>query len=132
MEKFNLTKYQWGLISGDIIAIFLTVAIGFRNHETLNIFFQRFAFTFIPWTFSWLLIAPKFQLFDDPAQKLTAQIKKIIFAMVIASPLAAILRAAWLGSTALPFFALIMGASSALRLIIWRIIYSKLLSRSEQ
>ena len=127
-----LTKYQWGLIAGDVVAIFLTIAIGFRNHETLNIFFQRFAFTFMPWTFSWLLVAPKFKLLDDPAQKLATQIKKIIIAMLIVSPLAAILRAAWLGSTALPLFALIMGASSALGIIIWRIIYSKFLSRSEQ
>lgn len=125
MKNIKLSKTQWILLLGDIAAIFLTVAAGFQNHETVSIFFQRFAFTFVPWTLAWLLIAPKFDLFSLPFEGMRMQMAKIIYAMLLASPLAVVLRAAWLGSAALPLFALIMGASSALALVIWRLIFAK-------
>ncbi len=131
MEKIKFTRDQWGLVIGDILTIFIVVALGFRNHESLNSFFQRFAFTFLPWTFAWLLIAPKFKLFKLPTEKVNKQFGYIILAMLVASPLAAILRAAWLGSSALPLFVLILGLSSALGLMIWRFIYGRWLARSD-
>jgi len=132
MEKINFTKNQRILLIGDVAAILLTVVIGFQSHETGAVFFQRFAFTFLPWTFSWLLIAPKFNLFDLPTEKINKQIVKIFLAMLFASPLAAVLRAAWLGSSALPIFALILGFSTAIGLIIWRLIYMRWFTRSDQ
>lgn len=40
--------------------------------------------------------------------------------MLLAAPLTAVLRAAMLNTVALPLFALILGASAALGMLIWR------------
>ncbi len=128
MNTIQLSKKQWILIVGDTLTLLITVAIGFQSHETLSIFLQRFAFTFFPWTLAWIFVAPRFGLFEIPQLKLGKQSVQVVLAMLLVSPLAVVLRAAWLGSAALPLFALIMGASSALALIVWRTIFIKWVS----
>ena len=123
MNIRDFSKQQWVLVFGDIVAILVTVAIGFQSHETQSIFLQRFAFTFFPWSFAWLLLAPHFGLFEESETEFGRLVFKVLLVMLLASPLASILRAAWLGGTALPLFALIMGASSAAGILIWRVIY---------
>jgi hypothetical protein len=46
--------------------------------------------------------------------------------MLLAAPLTAVLRAAMLKTVALPLFALILGGSAALGMLIWRGLYSVL------
>lgn len=128
MDKNKSSRKYGILIAGDILSLLITVLLGFQSHATLNIFLQRFAYTFFPWTLAWIFVAPKFGLFDIPQMELRKQIVQILLAMLLAAPLAVIVRAAWLGSLALPLFALIMGASSALALIVWRTIFTKWLS----
>ncbi len=128
MDNNKASRKYWILIIGDILTLLITVLLGFQTHATLSIFLQRFAYTFIPWTLAWLFVAPKFGLFNLPQMELKKQIVQIGLAMLLASPLAVIVRAAWLGSAALPLFALIMGASTFLALIVWRTIFTKWLS----
>jgi hypothetical protein len=123
MDRLNLSNDQKILALGDGLAIFFAVLVGFQNHETVSIFWQRYSFTFFPWLLGWFLTAPLLGLFEIENIINNLQIGKIVYAMSLATPMAAVLRAAWLGSSALPLFALIMGLASGLAIIIWRLIY---------
>ncbi len=46
--------------------------------------------------------------------------------MLLAAPMAAILRAAMFNAVALPLFTLILGSSAALGMLLWRGLYSAL------
>jgi hypothetical protein len=111
------------LLLGDLAAIGIAVWIGLQFHQLGETIWQRFPFTFVPWSLAWYFVAAKFDLLHWKKVTL-AQVGQILMAMIIASPLAAMLRAAWLGTAALPLFALIMGAVTAFAIIVWRLIYS--------
>jgi hypothetical protein len=49
--------------------------------------------------------------------------------MILAAPIATILRAAMLNSAALPLFTLILGSTSALAITLWRMIHGWFLRR---
>ena len=123
MNRFNLDREQVVLAAGDTLALLLAVVAGFVSHESTASFLARFSFTFVPWTLAWLIVAPRWGLFELPQPDWKGLAWRILAAMLVASPLAVILRAAWLQSSALPLFALIMGASTAPGLYIWRLIY---------
>ena len=110
------------LILGDLAAIGIAVWIGLQFHQLGETIWQRFAFSFLPWSVAWYFVAINLELFRW--RKMSGlQIGQILMAMILASPLAAMLRATWLGTAALPLFALIMGAVSALAILVWRGIY---------
>jgi hypothetical protein len=50
--------------------------------------------------------------------------------VLLAAPLATVLRAAWLGTAALPLLVLVMGLASALAILIWRVVYAAIVGRS--
>ncbi len=118
------------LIFGDILMIAILTVIGFASHgETDLAFIPRIGTTFFPVLISWLLLAPWFGLFDE---ELTADPKllwRVPLAMLLAAPLATVLRAALLGSAALPLFTIILGSSFALGMLVWRAAYSFIMKR---
>jgi hypothetical protein len=123
MKIFQNDAAARTLLLGDLMAIGIAVWIGLQFHQLGANVWQRFAFTFLPWSLAWYIVAAKFKLFQW--NKMTVdQIGQMMLAMIIASPLSAVLRATWLGTTALPLFTLIMGAVTALAIIFWRVIYS--------
>ncbi len=118
MNKKNI------LILGDIIAFAVLTFIGFATHgETDLSFIPRMGTTFLPLLFGWFLLAPWLGLFDEQIIANPKNLWRIILAMLFIAPLAAFLRAAWLGAAALPLFPLILGGSNALGMIVWRWIY---------
>ena len=125
MKIFQNDTAARTLLLGDLMAIGIAVWIGLQFHQLGETVWQRFAFTFLPWSLAWYIVAAKFKLFQS--KKMTAnQIGQMILAMILASPLAAVLRATWLGTTALPLFTLIMGAVTLLAIFIWLVIYSSI------
>jgi hypothetical protein len=121
------------LILGDIITIAILTIIGFASHAETDIsYIPRMGTTFFPILVSWFLIAPWLGLFNERVISNPKLFWRIPLAMAFAAPLAVILRATLLHSAALPLFALILGGSFALGMLIWRGIYLFALRRTEQ
>ena len=109
---------------GDVIALAIITVIGFASHgETDVSFLPRMLTTFIPLVVSWFLIAPWLGMFDPQIVLNAKQLWRPPLAMLLAAPVAAILRAAMLNTVALPFFTLILGGSAALGMLVWRGLY---------
>ncbi|MEW5829180.1 MAG: DUF3054 domain-containing protein [Chloroflexota bacterium] len=112
------------LIVGDAIALAILTVIGFASHGETDISFApRMLTTFIPLLVGWFLLAPWFRLFDPDAASAPKQLWRPALVMLFAAPLATVLRAAMLNSAALPLFALILGGSSAIGMVVWRGVY---------
>jgi hypothetical protein len=121
-----MTK-QTFLVIGDIIALAIITIIGFATHgETDLSFLPRMLTTFIPLLVSWFLIAPWLGLFNVQITSAPKQLWRPLLAMLLAAPMAAVLRAGMLNTVALPLFVLILGGSAALGMLIWRGLYSVL------
>lgn len=114
-------KQKWFLILGDILALAVITVVGFASHGETDIsFVPRMLTTFIPLIVSWFLIAPWLGLFNAEITPDPKQLWRPPLAMLLAAPLAVILRAAMLNTVALPLFTLILGGSAALGMFVWR------------
>ncbi len=112
------------LVFGDILAILLITLIGFATHGELNTSFTaRMSAVFFPLVIAWFLLAPWFGLFQQEITSNPKQLWRPALAMIFTAPLAALLRAIILNSAVLPIFAIILGGTSVLGIIIWRAIY---------
>ena len=109
------------LILGDIITIVIITIIGFATHGEKGVsFLPRMATTIFPMSIGWFLIAPWFGLFNEKVTSIPKLLWRIPLAMILCAPLAVILRAALLGTAALPIFTLILGSTSAFGMLVWR------------
>ncbi|MCE9646117.1 MAG: DUF3054 family protein [Chloroflexi bacterium] len=119
------------LITGDILLFALLTIFGFATHgETGASFIPRMGTTFLPLLLGWFLIAPWFGLLDETVTSNVKMLWRIPSAMLFVAPLAVVLRAALLHSTALPIFALVLGGMNALGMLAWRAIYIYLFRKS--
>jgi len=113
-------KKFW-LLVGDVLALAVITLVGFASHGELHVSFAgRMLTTFLPLLAGWFLIAPWLGLFDLKVVSAPPQLWRPVLGMLLAAPLTAILRAAMLNSVALPLFTLILGASAALGMLLWR------------
>jgi len=109
------------LVSGDVITIAVLTFIGFASHGESDIsFLPRMGTTFLPVLTGWFLLAPWFGIFDKEMIASPKSLWRVPLAMLLAAPLASVLRAALLKSTALPMFTLILGSSLAFGMFVWR------------
>ncbi len=114
-------NYHTLLFAGDILAIAIVTLIGFVTHNQANLdFLPRMAATFFPLTAAWFLAAPGLGLFDAPVTANPRQLWRPLLAMVLAGPLAAVLRAFWLGGAVIPVFVVVLSGTSALGMLAWR------------
>jgi len=119
-----MSKTVWLLCAGDILAITIVTLIGFAFHgETDLSFLPRFAAIYFPLSISWFLLAPWFGLFQHEITSNPKQLWRPVLAMFFAVPLAALVRAVILNSAVIPIFAIILGATSALGMALWRGLY---------
>jgi hypothetical protein len=126
-----MPKSKWALITGDILALAIITLIGFASHGETDIsFIPRMFTTFIPLLVGWFLIAPWLGLFDAQATSDPKQLWRPPLAMLLATPMTAILRAAMLNTVALPLFTLILGGSAALGMLVWRVVWYLLSQKS--
>jgi hypothetical protein len=112
------------LILGDTLTLLIVTLIGFATHgETSISFFPRLLTTFIPLLIAWFLLAPWFQLFNSEINSNPKQLWRPALTMLFAGPLAVILRGLILNAPIIPIFAVVLSATSALGMMIWRTLY---------
>jgi Protein of unknown function (DUF3054) len=113
------------LVLGDILTLLIITLIGFATHgETSISFVPRLLTTFIPLLIGWFLLAPWFGLFNSELNLSPDKLWRPALTMVFAGPLAVVLRGLILNAPIIPIFAVVLSATSALGMIIWRIVYS--------
>jgi len=119
-----MVKQKWFLVAGDILAIAIVTVIGFATHgETGLSFLSRMLAAFIPVTVAWFLLAPWFSLFQPEITSNSRQLWRPVIAMLFAGPLAVILRGLILNAPIIPIFAVVLSATSAFGMLIWRGIF---------
>ncbi len=120
------------LILGDLLAIAVVTVIGFATHnETDASYLPRMAATFVPLAVGWFALAPALGLFDASRAGRARQPWRPALAALFAAQLAVILRGLWLGAAVLPLFGLVLGATSALGMVVWRGIWMWLFNRKK-
>lgn len=111
------------LILGDLITLFLLTVVGFASHQELDTAGWRLLTTFLPLCAAWALSAPQIGLYHPAVITSPSQIWKSIWGMLLAGPLAALLRGVWLNRPILPVFALVLTASGMLGMLLWRLLF---------
>jgi len=112
------------LILGDTLTLIIVTLIGFATHgETSNSFFPHMVTTFIPLFIGWLLLAPWFGLFNIEIISNPKQLWRPALTMLFAGPLAVVLRGLILNAPIILIFAVVLSATSALGMMIWRTLY---------
>ena len=119
-----MVRSKYTLIIGDILAIGLLTIIGFVTHgETDLSFLPRMAATFFPLMIGWFLLAPRLGLFQDEVIYNARQLWRPALTALFSASLAAVLRGFILNAPIIPIFAVILGGTSALGMVIWRALY---------
>lgn len=118
---------NWILVLGDTLAIALLTWIGFAIHGEADLaFLPRMAALFFPLLLSWFLLAPSLGLFRREKTSDPRQLWRPVLAMIFAAALAALLRGLILGAAIIPIFGVVLGATSAFGMLIWRALYGYL------
>jgi hypothetical protein len=122
---------MWFVLIGDIISVLLFTLVGFASHGTLGSegVAMRFGAVFLPWSISYLLIGRRFGVYDPANVAEWNVILQALFAMLLASPLAAVLRGFWLGRDVSPTFVLIMAGVAGITIVAWRGLYVFVVTR---
>jgi len=124
LRLYNIMNHKPLLILGDMFAIAIVTFIGFASHGEADVsFLPRMAAAFFPLLLAWFLVSPWLGLFDEAVVFARRQFWRPAFAMIVAAPMAVVLRAALLNTTASPLFTLVLGSTSALGMTIWRGLY---------
>ncbi|MBN1303614.1 MAG: DUF3054 domain-containing protein [Anaerolineales bacterium] len=114
-------KERSQLVLGDLVALVVITLTGFATHGEIDtVYLPRMLATLTPLVISWFLVAPWLALFDLEVASSLKSIWRISLAAFLAAPMMAVLRAAVLGTAALPLFVLVMGVSTALGMLAWR------------
>jgi len=112
------------LILGDILAIGLVTIIGFATHGEAGLsFLPRIAAAFFPLVVGWFLLAPWFGLFQNEIIDNPRQLWRPLVVALFAAPLTAVLRGLILNAPVIPIFAVVLGATTAVGVVLWRGLY---------
>lgn len=117
------------VIIGDILVLGLVTLFGFASHDELGSAGTRMMTTFVPLVFAWGLISPWLGVFRAEIMDNPRQLWRPFWAMVLAGPMAAWIRGAWLQRPIVPVFVVVLGGVSALALLAWRTIFWLIISR---
>ena len=109
------------LVLGDILAILVVTIIGFATHREAGLsFLPRMAAVFFPLAIAWFLLSPWFGLFQPEIISDPKQLWRPVLATLFAAPLAVVLRGLILGAPIIPIFAVVLSATSAFGMLVWR------------
>ncbi len=112
------------LVLGDILTIALVTFIGFASHgEAGTSFLPRMSAAFFPLLISWFILAPALGLFQESVILNPKQLWLPVLAMIFAGPFAVVLRGLILNAPVIPIFAVVLSATSAFGMLVWRGIY---------
>jgi hypothetical protein len=124
VEPIIVLKQNRILIFGDILAIALVTVIGFATHGDSGLsFLPRMLAAFIPLTVGWILLAPPLGLFRSELISNPRQLWRPVFAMLFVGPFAVVLRGLILNAPIIPVFAVVLSATSAFGMLVWRGLY---------
>ena len=119
-----MTNRKWILYAGDLLAIALVTFIGFATHGEADVSFApRMAALYFPLSVSWFLLAPALKLFEGEITSNPGQLWRPALAMIFAAPFAAVLRGFLLNAPIIPIFAAVLASTSALGMVLWRLIW---------
>jgi len=119
-----LLKSNRILIVGDVLAITIVTIIGFSTHgETGTAFLPRMAAILFPLVVAWFILAPWFGLFQPEVTSDPKQLWRPVLAMIFVAALAVVIRGLILNATIIPIFAVVLSATSALGMLVWRTLY---------
>lgn len=112
------------LTLGDILAIALITLIGFASHGEGGVsFLPRMGAAFFPLLISWFLLAPALGLFQKQIALDGKELWRPVLGMFFAASFAVVLRGLILNAPIIPIFAVVLGATSALGMLVWRGVY---------
>lgn len=116
-----MTKNKTILALGDVAALAIVTFIGFATHDETGLsFLPRMLITFIPLLIGWFLLAPGFGLFNSETYSDAKQLWRPVLVMLFVGTFAVVLRGMILNAPIIPIFGAVLGATSALGLLIWR------------
>lgn len=123
----GVQRIGW-LIVGDLVMILLFIWVGRGTHELPGSDILAWLKTATPFILAWFLIAPWFGLFwAKVSQNLSKLLPRLLLAWAIAGPVAAVLRALFLGRPIpegiIPVFVLVTTGIGFLFVLVWRLIY---------
>jgi len=117
-------KSKYILVIGDALALLVVTLLGFTTHGEFNAsFLPRMLAVYIPLLIGWFLLSPWFGLFNSEIISNSKQFWRPILTMLFAGPLAVVLRGLLLNAPIIPIFAVVLSGTSALGLMIWRMVY---------
>jgi hypothetical protein len=113
---------------GDAFAYVAITLIGFSTHGILQSgAFIRLLATLLPFYVSWILLAVWGGVLRSRADQRWRWLLRSGISAALAAPLAAMLRSFWLGGSILPTFVLVMAAVSALGIMLWRLLFDRII-----
>jgi len=112
------------LVAGDVFALAIVTVIGFVTHNEADLsFLPRMAIVFLPLVIAWFLLAPWLGLFQQEITSSLKQLWRPAFVMLFAASLAVVIRGLILNAPIIPIFAVVLSATSALGMLLWRMVY---------
>ena len=112
------------LIFGDMLALAIVTIVGFVTHGEGGLeYLPRLAAAFFPLVIAWLILAPWFELFDPQNSFNLKMLRRMVLAVVFATPLALVFRGFLLNAPIIPIFAVVFTVTSMFGLVAWRLIY---------
>lgn len=124
MKSGNSKRLFWMLLLGDVLVLFLVTLFGLARHGEMGSASSRILYNLPPVLLAWGMIAPFLGAYSLQNAADIKQIWRPFYAMVLAGPMAAFLRAVLLGNAPiLPVFVVVIGGISALALLLWRFIF---------
>ena len=124
MQPTRPSKLLIILLGGDLLTLILVTIFGFATHGELESAGSRMLTTFIPLALAWLAVAPLMGAFEIDRAVRLSQVWRPFYAMVVAGPLAAWIRGAWLNAPIQPVFVVVLGGISALAILAWRSLFA--------
>jgi hypothetical protein len=123
MDKLPSTGSRPVLFIGDVLVLGGVTIAGFATHNELQSAGARMLTTFVPLLTAWLMVGPFLGVYTPHHLQRGRDLWRPFWAMVLAGPMAALLRALWLGTTIVPIFVIVLGGIAALAIFAWRLVY---------
>jgi hypothetical protein len=112
---------RWILILGDAACLAFVTVLGFATHQELDaVGSTRFLATYLPLLAAWCVTAGGLAAFDPRLAADPRQLWRPAVAVMVAMPVAAVLRSAWLGTPPVAVFIVVMAGVSLVGIGVWR------------
>lgn len=111
------------LLAGDAIFLLAVTWLGFASHGR-SLAGGRWLVTYLPLLGSWFVTAWLLGLFVPTIIDRWQVVWRVFAAALLSAPLAVMMRALWLQQTVIPVFGLVMIATTAAGMAIWRLAWA--------